>query len=39
VLEGIGSAEAIKLLREWAAGPEKARLTAEAKESLERLRP
>jgi WD40 repeat protein len=39
VLEGIGSAEAIKLLREWASGPGKARLTAEAKESLERMRP
>jgi WD40 repeat protein len=39
VLEGIGSAEAVKLLRAWAAGPERARLTIEAKESLERLQP
>jgi WD40 repeat protein len=36
VLEGIGTPEAIKLLRSWAAGPEGARLTTDAKESLAR---
>jgi hypothetical protein len=36
VVEGIGTADAIKLLRTWAAGPEGARLTIEAKESLAR---
>jgi|GEM_PF-5497639 len=39
VLEGIGSAEAVKVLRVWATGPARARLTLAAKESLERLRP
>ncbi|HJZ93626.1 MAG TPA: WD40 repeat domain-containing protein, partial [Gemmataceae bacterium] len=29
VLEGIGTSDAVKLLRAWAAGPEKARLTIE----------
>jgi RNA polymerase sigma factor (sigma-70 family) len=36
VLEGIGTPEALALLRAWAAGPEGARLTAEAKGSLAR---
>jgi hypothetical protein len=36
VIEGIATADAIKLLRTWAAGPEGARLTIEAKESLAR---
>ena len=36
VLEGIGTPEAMKVLREWAAGPDGARLTIEAKESLAR---
>jgi len=39
VLEGIRSAEAVRVLRAWTAGPEKARLTIEAKESLERVAP
>jgi hypothetical protein len=39
VLEGIRSPEAVRLLREWSGGPTEARLTTEAKESLERLRP
>lgn len=39
VLEGIGSADAVRVLRAWAAGPAGARLTAEATESLGRLKP
>jgi RNA polymerase sigma factor (sigma-70 family) len=39
VLEGIRSPEAIRLLRDWAAGKPGTWLTMEAKESLERLRP
>jgi WD40 repeat protein len=38
VLEALGTAEAAKLLRTWAGGPAGARLTAEAQESLDRLR-
>jgi hypothetical protein len=37
VLEGIGSPEVVDVLRAWAAGPEGARLTAEATGSLARL--
>jgi hypothetical protein len=36
VLEGVGTPEATALLRVWAAGPDGARLTAEAKASLAR---
>jgi RNA polymerase sigma factor (sigma-70 family) len=36
VLEGIGTPEAVHMLRAWAAGPEGARLTAEAAASLAR---
>jgi WD40 repeat protein len=36
VIEGIGSPEAVKVLRDWATGQEGARLTIEAKESLAR---
>jgi WD40 repeat protein len=36
VLEGVGTPEAMALLRVWGAGPEGARLTAEAKASLAR---
>ncbi|MBO0700744.1 MAG: hypothetical protein J2P46_20270 [Zavarzinella sp.] len=39
VLEGIRTPDAIGLLRAWAAGPAGARLTIEAKESLDRLKP
>jgi RNA polymerase sigma factor (sigma-70 family) len=39
VIEGIGTAEAVRLLRTWAAGPAGARLTVEANESLARSRP
>jgi WD40 repeat protein len=38
VLEGIGAPEAVTVLRHWASGPEGARLTVEAKESLARLK-
>jgi hypothetical protein len=38
VLEGVGGPDAVRLLRAWAAGPAGARLTAEARESLDRLR-
>jgi WD40 repeat protein len=38
VLEGIGTPKAIQQLRSWAEGPEGARLTSEAKESLVRDR-
>ncbi|HKB03656.1 MAG TPA: hypothetical protein VKD90_15640, partial [Gemmataceae bacterium] len=37
VLEGIGTPEAVRVLRGWAGGPDGARLTQEAKESLTRL--
>ncbi len=37
VLEGIATPDAVKILRKWSAGPEKYRLTIEAKESLERM--
>ena len=37
VLEAVQSPEAVELLRTWAAGPDGARLTTEAKESLDRL--
>ncbi|MBO0700066.1 MAG: WD40 repeat domain-containing protein [Zavarzinella sp.] len=37
VLEGIGTPDAVRVLRGWAAGPEGARLMQEAKESLARL--
>jgi len=39
VLEGIRTADAVGVLRTWAAGPPGARLTIEAKESLDRLKP
>jgi hypothetical protein len=39
VLEGIRTADAVGVLRTWAAGPPGARLTVEAKESLDRLKP
>jgi hypothetical protein len=38
VLEGIGTPEAVRVLKSWAAGPAGARLTTEAKESLDRSR-
>jgi RNA polymerase sigma factor (sigma-70 family) len=37
VLEGLGTTEAVRLLRTWSAGPAGARLTAEAKESCDRI--
>jgi hypothetical protein len=37
VLEGIGTAEAMKVLKDWASGPKGSRITTEAKESLARL--
>jgi WD40 repeat protein len=39
VLEGIGTPEAIGLLKSWAVGPEGARLTVESKESVARKSP
>ncbi|MBO0700979.1 MAG: WD40 repeat domain-containing protein, partial [Zavarzinella sp.] len=39
VLEGIGAPDAVRLLKGWAGGPAGARLTLEAKESLDRLKP
>jgi WD40 repeat protein len=39
VLEGIRTADAVGVLRTWAAGPTEARLTIEARESLDRLKP
>lgn len=39
VLEGIRTADAVGLLRSWATGPSGARLTIEARESLDRLKP
>jgi predicted NACHT family NTPase len=36
-LEGIATSDALKVLQTWSAGPDKARLTIEAKESLQRL--
>jgi WD40 repeat protein len=39
VLEGIGTPEGIRVLRDWSGGPDGARLTQEAKESLARLKP
>jgi len=39
VLEGTATPDAVHVLRAWAAGPEGARLTQEAKESLVRLKP
>jgi hypothetical protein len=37
VLEAVRSPDAVELIRTWAAGPAGARLTTEAKESLDRL--
>ena len=39
MLEGIHTPDAVRLLRDWAAGPAGVRITLEAKESLERLKP
>jgi RNA polymerase sigma factor (sigma-70 family) len=38
VLEGIGKAQAIKLLQDWASGPPGGRLTTEAQASVARLK-
>jgi hypothetical protein len=39
VLEGVGTPAAVRVLKAWAGGPPGARLTVEAAESLDRLRP
>jgi WD40 repeat protein len=39
VLEGVQTPEAIRVLKAWAAGPSGARLTVEAKQSVDRLAP
>lgn len=39
VLEGVRTPEAVRALQAWAAGPAGARLTVEARESLDRIKP